>query len=228
MGSAVPEVLSTVNLSYTAVGYDVTQTGTGQIYSFYSSGDGVSSRLLAQPVLGTEGGTEVWFSILLRVGGTSVNDSGRTGLYFNVAGTSRSTADAGFLLVGETFRTLSDGTLAGTGPTLALNTTHLVVGRVSLLETGSSTISLWLDPTNVTDPASLGAPSISYSADFGGSITSVGIEAYGQGTAAAIGMSDAFRLGTTLNSVTVPEPNALSMMIGASLLGLVWRRGGRR
>lgn len=223
-GSTVPLVLSDSNLSYTATGYTLVQSGTGQIYSYYSTGDGVASRALSSPIVGTEEGTEVWFSILLQAGGSSVSDAGRTGMYFNAAGTSRSMAAAGFLLVGETFRTLSDGVLAGSGPTLALNNTHLIVGRISLLNAGPSTISIWLDPSDVTSEESLGMASITYSADFGGAIANVGIESYGQGTLAAIGMSDALRIGTTLNSVVaIPEPATVVLMFSAGFIMLVSR-----
>jgi hypothetical protein len=225
-GSSVPAILSSVNLSYTATGYTLVQSGTGQIYSYYSTGDGVATRALSSPIVGSESGTEFWFSILLRANGSTTSDSGRTGLYFNVDGTTRGTADAGFLLVGNTFRTLSDGILAGSGPTLAINNTHLVVGRLSLLDDGASTISIWLDPGNVTSLASLGTASITYSADFGGTISNVGIESYGQGTLAAVGMSDALRIGTTLESVTaIPEPSvALLSLVGSGLFFGMRRR----
>lgn len=225
-GDTGPQIVSSSNLAFTATGYEVIQDGTGRVQTSPSSSSGVSSRSLATPIVGTEEGTDVWFSVLLYNDGFNQSSSGRAGLYFDISDTSsdvpRTSATAGFLLAGTEFRTLSDGVLsASPGQASLAFTSHLVIGKITLLDSGNSSISLWLDPSNVSSVANLGVANVTYSANFGGSITNVGVESYGTNSAATAGNVDAIRIGTDLGSV-VPEPGSAGL-IALGLSGLLFR-----
>jgi len=211
------------NLTYSAPGYSIVQSGNGQVYG--SVGAGVSTRTLESSVSGSAGGTVLWFSILAN----NNNASGREGLYFNVDGTDRSTGDAGFLIAGD-LRTLSGGTLTGSGynpPGGHVN--FLIVGSITLLEgSTNSQIQLWINPTTLVNPltnTSTAAFYTSFNANFGGSITNIGIEDYNNGSLDALRISDGNGNATTaFYNVVVPEPATGALILGALGMMLVLGR----
>jgi len=180
-------VSTNANLSYIATGYAVSSLGTGMCVGTNETFAKLSFRNLAAPITGTPEGCEVWFSTLVR---PKLN--GRIGWNFNPADQSRESADAGFIVVDTEFRWVTNGVMVASSESLAYNTTHLVMGRVVLKETGLSTFSLWLDPTDVTSSNTLGAADFNVTADFGGSITRIGMEGYRSETTAmdALRISD--------------------------------------
>lgn len=224
-GSTIPQVgLGSAGVSYenpnlisTVTGYSITQTGNGQVYGVASSG--VSTRSLASSYVGTSTGTSIWFSILV----DSNNSSGREGLYFNVTGTARTGATAGFLVPGgSAMQTISNGTSNATAVTPAGgHVVHLIVGQITLFDgANSSLIQLWVDPTNVTNvltsTSTAGASYLSYNANFGGSLSNVGIEDYNNGSLDAFRMSDGAGDATTAFYdvvSSVPEPASMTLVL---------------
>lgn len=81
-----------------------------------------------------------------------------------------------------------------------------------LKDTGDSTVSYWFDPADLTATNTLGAAALTFDADFGGSISNIGMEAYSSES----GMMDALRLsdgdgdaGQAFLDVTRATPKAL-------------------
>ncbi|MDA3925368.1 MAG: hypothetical protein PF904_11790 [Kiritimatiellae bacterium] len=161
------------NLSCSTTGYAVSSLGTGMCIGTNENAAKISFRKIAEPISGTTAGREVWLSVLLA---HKYNE--RIGLHLNPTAYDRSSADAGFLAVGTDLRKLDDGVLISTGLTISYNTTHLILGRIMLKDTGESTVEYWLDPTDVTSTNTLGAADITFAANFGSSIMSVGMEGY--------------------------------------------------
>jgi len=169
-----------LTLSQPVAGYEVTCIGTGAVRASNGSDD-ASKRALAAPITGTAAGRTVWFTTLVRP-----TSSGRIGWHFNVAGADRATAISGFVVVGTTgggvFRTVTNGVLAATGPTLTLNATQLIIGSVLFKDAGASTVRYWLNPSDVTSTNALGAADltfdVSFNNSFGAAIMNIGVEGY--------------------------------------------------
>ncbi|MFO7936275.1 MAG: hypothetical protein R6V06_01545 [Kiritimatiellia bacterium] len=171
------------NLMYNATGYSVSSLGKGKLVAFYdiSTDSILSNRRFAEPFTGESEGRIVWLSMLVYFS----SNSGRVGLYLNSATGHRSQSDAGFLCVGTDFRKLVNGTLTSSGLTLSADTTHLILGRVDLKDTNSSTVKFWLDPSDCTSADTLGNAQLTYDAVFGGSITNIGLDVYAPASTAA-------------------------------------------
>lgn len=169
-------VTNTVNLTYSATGYEVLGLGTGALAATYTGGT-LSKRALAAPIPGTGTGRTVWFSTLIRT-----TSNGRVGWHFNASGTDRNTAIAGFLAVGNQLRKVDDGVMSANLLTLSVNTTHLILGSVLLKDAGESTVSYWLDPSDVTATNTIGAPDVtfevSFNNTFGAALANICIEGY--------------------------------------------------
>jgi len=201
-------VLPSRNLTHSSTGYDGTQTGTGLVNSTMDR-SGVTSRSLRTPIAGTATGTDVWFSVLIQVDENEIQ-SGRIGLHFNVAesgpAASRLGSAAGFIVAKNDFRTYVNGGPNTGSPSekLETNATHLIVGRISLRNSESSNVHIWLNPANVTAESALGNASVVFPADFKGPITNVGVETYSGARNGGAGMVDALRIGTDLASVVNP------------------------
>jgi len=117
-----------------------------------------------------------------------------------------------------------------------VDVTHLIVGRVDWNPTGNETVTLWVDPLDVTSEASAGVPYIVNSAFELTSINSIRLFAGNQ--AAAVGTDpikppvsadfDEIRVGGNWNAAIkstafVPEPTAALLAL-AGLAGLAARR----
>jgi len=169
-------VNATTNLKYSATGYEASCLSTGAVAATTTSG-ALIKRAFAAPIPGTTSGKTVWFTILIRP-----TSGGRMGFNFNATGTDRTTAISGFISVGTDFRIVTNGVLFSAGKTLTANTTCLILGSMVLYDTGASTVSYWLNPSNLTSTNTVGLPDLTYQPVFnnslGASIANVGIEAY--------------------------------------------------
>jgi hypothetical protein len=179
--ATAPYVTNTLNLEYSAPGYEVTCLGTGLVAAISTKGT-LSKRSLAAPLPGTSAGRTVWLSTLIRP-----TKNGRVGWHFNASGTDRTSAPAGFLVVGagtssSDFRKLADGVLTSTGVSPKVNITHLILGSVLLKDTGEATVSYWVNPADLTSTNTLGTPTLTFGATFsntlGSAFVNIGIEAY--------------------------------------------------
>jgi len=118
---------------------------------------------------------------------------------------------------------------------MGIGQTHLLIGRIDWNATGFETVSLWVDPTDVTSEGAAGATYLSTSAfeltaltgvrPFVGNSASVG----GNTVPGASANFDEFRLGGSWESVTslavVPEPATGALLgLGAMSLILAFRR----
>ena len=193
------------NLAYTATGYSVDSLGIGCVKGLGSGGT-MTKRTFGAPVYGTTEGRTIWFSSLVES-----TSGGRIGWSFNPTGTSRSTADAGFLFVGRDLRKLDDTALISVINPVS-DGVHLVIGSIILKDTGDSTVSFWIDPTDVSSTNALGAADFSFGADFNGSLLNMGIEGYGT----PAGFIDAIRISDgrgdpdrAFSEVTGKTPNIL-------------------
>jgi hypothetical protein len=115
---------------------------------------------------------------------------------------------------------------------MGVGITHLLIGRVDWNPSGFETVSMWVDPTDVTTQASAGATYVSTSAFELGLITHVRpFVGNTAGTITAVSANyDEFRIGGTWESVTslpvaVPEP-ATFLLAGVGAIGLI--AAGRR
>lgn len=132
------------------------------------------------------------------------------------------------------------GLISATTPiAMGTNITHLIVGKIEWSAAGNETVSIWVDPTNVTTEAAAGAV---YATTNGFNIT--GITAMRPFSAATATVAtppltppltgnsvssnfDEIRLGGTWASVTtqpVPEPAGAALVVIASLALAAFRR----
>jgi len=125
---------------------------------------------------------------------------------------------------------------SGSPIAMGIGVTHLLVGRIDWNASGSETVSLWVDPTDVTTEAVAGAIYASTSAfeltaitavrPFAGNGTTIG----GNPVTAVTANFDEFRLGGTWESVTslgVPAPEPTTGVLAALGLGLALARRRR-
>jgi len=114
---------------------------------------------------------------------------------------------------------------------MGVGVTHLFVGRIDWNETGFETVSLWVDPTDVTSEGAAGATYLSTSAFELTAITAVRpfVGNTSAGFNAVSANFDEFRLGGTWESVTslavVPEP-ASGVLLGLGAIS--WALASRR
>jgi hypothetical protein len=131
------------------------------------------------------------------------------------------------------------GLIQGANPiAMGVGITHLLIGRIDWNSSGFETVTLWVDPTDVTSEGLAGAAYASTGAFELNAITAVrpfvGNNAT-VGGVAVLGASanfDEFRLGGTWGSVTslavVPEPTSATLLgLGALSLLALRRRIGR-
>ncbi|HYG23697.1 MAG TPA: PEP-CTERM sorting domain-containing protein [Verrucomicrobiae bacterium] len=107
---------------------------------------------------------------------------------------------------------------------MGVDVTHLLIGRIDWNPDGFETVSLWVDPANVTSEGAAGAAYLSTS---GFELTALtGIRPFvgnlGGGFPAVSADFDEIRLGTTWAAV-VPEP-ATGTLLGLGALALAFRR----
>lgn len=121
---------------------------------------------------------------------------------------------------------------------MGIGQTHLLVGRIDWNAAGNETVTLWVDPSNVTSEGAAGA---AYLSTIAFELTAITAVRPFVGNAATVGGNpvpgasanfDEFRLGGTWESVTslavVPEPTSATLLgVGAFSLLALRRRGHR-
>ena len=116
---------------------------------------------------------------------------------------------------------------------MGVGVTHLIIGRVDWNAVGNETVSLWVDPADVTTEAAAGATYVSTSGFNMTALTAirpfVGNTVAGPPSIPAVSANfDEFRLGGSWESVTslpvpVPEPSSLALA-GLGGLAVLRRR----
>jgi hypothetical protein len=210
-------VSNTVNLTTSVGGYAVAQDGVGSAVPIYNQFRGINRTIDANL------GGAVWFSILVQ--NTAAGD--HTGIQFNnhadspFAGSDYVVGPWHVELAGTSLHVRYDGTVVSNLATLALNTTHLLLGRIDI-GAGTDRMQVWADPADLT---SIGAPLFdANSADMGANLYLAGIFGYGANPGdARSGYMDALRLSDGPQAFTdvtgvVPEPATAMTLLGGLLL----------
>ncbi len=224
-GTATIKVSTGANLSSSL--YNVSQSGTGRAYGTHPEFRAIS-RNFTSSLSGT-----VWFSVLLQ----NNSDITHAGLQFNnpLGGTAYSTTDFEFDLAGDTLNVKYNGTTSEAKTNLALEETHLVVGKWDV-GVGNDTLQLWVDPASLP---SLGTADFTdNSGDVGNELLRVGVLAYNTDsvTKPTGGLIDALRISDGggdsdqgfLDVTGVPEPGTLVLAVLALLAGaFAWIRRRR-
>lgn len=115
------------------------------------------------------------------------------------------------------------GSPTSTGVTVTPGSTYLLVGKISFNPTGSSNLSLWVNPTN-GDEAFEGAADATYLHNLAGGSAFTAFDHFqGYQSSGTYNLTmDEIRLGTSWADVTpglpVPEPTMLSLLGGAALV----------
>ncbi len=203
-------------LSYTGV----TSSGNSVVDNSTSSSTGTRANTRAWDTAGyVDSGDTLWFSILIRKGSQASGSDVKVGI---LSGSDPNTEVIGFR---ASANSASSGSLSAyVGSTastssLTFNTdTHLVVGKISLMDiAGGDTITIWLDPGSESATTSGG---VSLSGDF-----NVGSNVSIRGGGTWSGWLDELRIGETFSDVApVPEPAALGLLALGGLLALNRRR----
>lgn len=223
--------ISTSNLTSTVGGYAITQTGTGHSIGDFNDFRGIN-RTLSTALTGT-----IWFSVLIN----NKVATDHTGLLFNHSDASADyTAGSNYLvdLTGSTISATYGATVTSdTINSFSLNTTHLIVGSITL-GAGNDTLSLWVNPTDLSTLIG-STPNVTTSGrDIGSSITKIGVFSYGN-TVGSHGQLDALRVsdGNGNSSLAffqatgvtpVPEASTTALILSGGVLFLGLRRRNQR
>jgi len=250
------KTVQTPSLSYAATGYPASLGGKALIDANTPNSTNNVSRNFKQTV---DAGT-FWFSYLT----DRNNDTHRTtslaffGAANGVSGQPGNTPErfsigqigtgtAGNVNTTGNFALLMNNTnpanvtQSATPINYGTNVTHLVVGRVEFnngaanVQNFNDTVTVWIDPTDVTSVAALGTPNLQTSAFELTSFHSIRLFSGNQAAAvdgapikvAVSADFDEIRIGATLQDAitTVPEPTSLLLAaIGAMLCGCGARR----
>jgi hypothetical protein len=126
------------------------------------------------------------------------------------------------------------GLFFNNGPQPAGVVTHLIVGRIDWNAAGNETVTLWVDPADVTSEpvvpyiqtSAFELTSINSIRLFSGNLAAAIVGPPAQPAKPAVSADfDEIRLGTTWDSVIIPEPSALALtLMSAALLGGLRRR----
>jgi MYXO-CTERM domain-containing protein len=251
------KTIGSPGLTYSALGY-ATVTGGKSTIDASLGGTGNSTTNVSRLIGQTVDSGAFYFSYLTRRN----NDTQRTtSLTFfgapvgttapqnqaeRVAFGQIGTGTAGNAMTGGNFGILFNNSQPG-GVVTAANpipygtgVTHLIVGRIDWNPTGNETVTMWVDPADVSSEAAAGTP---YIVSSGFELTSFdSIRLFSGNQAAAVGTDpikpavstdfDEIRVGGTWDGVTTttvaPEPSsALFAMVSVGALAALRRRGRR-
>jgi hypothetical protein len=232
------------SLSYSAVGYAPSNAGKAVVDAVAGGGTTNVSRFMSQLV---DSGP-FYFSYLTDKNNDTLRTTSLTffGPSNGMAGTPGNSAER--FAIGQIGTTGATGTPAvpnaqtdgnigvffnNNQPTGVVNAanpiaygvgvTHLIIGRVDWNASGNETVTIWVDPTDVTSEAAAGTPYLTNSGFELTSFNSVRLFA-GNTAAAANGFParpavsadfDEIRIGSTWGDVTtvVPEPSTIMLML---------------
>jgi hypothetical protein len=227
-GNAIYRTATTPGLSYSAPGYMPASGNKLTLDAVTANQTQNTGRTLGGQTI--DSGT-TYFSLLM----SKNNDSIRTInlAFFNgtterfAVGQIGATAGNSAGNIGLLMNNSNPGGLITNASPIAMGVglTHLLIGRIDWNPTGFETVSLWVDPSNVTSEALAGSTYLSTS---GFELTAItGIRPF-VGNAATVGGNpvtavsanfDEFRLGGTWESVTaVPEPGT-AVLVGLGAIG---------
>lgn len=215
------------NLSYSGGGYAISQTGTGRAFSDINAFRGIN-RYIDTNLTGT-----VWFTVLAQ----NLLSTDRNGIQFNnhadapYTGLDYSNGNFNVHLSGSSLIVRYGGADSSSLATVALNQTHLLLGRITFQDSGvNDRLEVWANPTDLTN---LGSPLFSNNtADIGADLYLAGVFGFGaaSSTNVAQGYLDALRIsdggGNANNAffqvtgVIVPEPGAIALL-GLSALSVL-------
>ena len=236
-GTGPFKTATTPGLSFAATGY-LPATGNKLTMDASSAVQNVGRNLGGQTI---DSGT-TYFSLLM----SKNNDTIRTinWAFFN-GGTERfaigqigaTAGNSGGNITMLMNNSNPGGLLTPSSPiAMGIGQTHLLIGRIDWNAAGNETVTLWVDPSNVTSEGAAGASYVSTSAfeltaitavrPFVGNAATVG----GNPVPGASANFDEFRLGGSWESVTslavVPEPTSAALLgVGALSLLALRRRG---
>jgi hypothetical protein len=214
-GALTSRVLADSSANLTSPLYNITQSGTGYAYGDYNAFRGINRYV--EPDLAGAG----WFSALVR----NTNAAYHAGIEFNThadapyAGSDYAQGPWDVELSGTSLIARYNGVNSASLATLALNQTHLILGRLTL-GAGNDTMEVWADPL---DMLSLGSPLFSAgSANMGADLYLAGVFAFGNvnnNPALREGRVDALRISdgdgsandafTDVTGIVIPEPVTL-------------------
>ena len=217
-------VESAGDLTYSAGGYSISQTGTGRAYGDYNAFRGIN-RLIDTNPSGT-----VWFSVLVQ----NLLSTDHAGIQFNHH------AEGAALSFAEYNQGAFDAQIAGGNLvvrydsanttnllSLALGQTHLLLGRWDI-GAGNDRLQLWVDPADILNLG--GAQFDRNTANVGDNLYMAGVFTYGASNVGGTrqGYIDALRISddpdALLDVTGAPEPGPIALLaIGG--LALLRRRG---
>lgn len=233
-GSAALKTAVTPGLTYSATGY---ANGTGNKLQLNDPTTPVGSQNIGR-LIGTQAvdaGT-FYFSFLSEKNNdttrsmnlafmTSLTTPNERFAVGQFSGTLTTNGNIGMILLGNNASLVSGTTAYG------INTTHLIVGKVQF-DTAAllDTITLWVDPTDVTTEAAAGTFYLQNSTTDIGSITTIRpfVGSVSGAIPAVSADFDEIRIGGTWEAVTsatvVPEPAAAALLAAGALALVAGRR----
>lgn len=210
------------DLVYSGGGYDVVQAvGSNR------AGTGYSSEMRGLYRNFSEISGTVWFSFLVRSESSSASPF--VAVQWNPSTLNNALSANYIQLLNGAINVSYNGVLTSSVKTgLAINTTHLVVGRW-VIGAGNDALDVWVNPASLT---SLGVADFSQSnANIGSGLTRLGLMGLSTSADRVHVFADAIRISdgngnstTAFGDVTgVPEPASMGLLAGAAL-GLARRR----
>ena len=205
-----------------STGYALTQSGTAQKARVTSSSKTKQSRDLSTDLTGDT----VWFSYLMQ---NSETKNARIGLTFNnthrVFAYNQTTVGTGqhYLFLDKSTHSDNRNLWANSG-----QGTVLILGKITVDDTGDDIIDLWADPNVSSGEAGLGTVTLTNTFDYFGAAGITNIALHGVGASSYIDNihfsdgPDGFAAVTGVPT-GVPEPST-SLLAIVGMLGLIARR----
>lgn len=163
-----------------------------------------------------------YFSVLLGIGNSSGDE--RTRFRITQDGSQNGLFEVGFGYSGSdsaslVYRTGGDTPVTGAGT--GVSGTNFIVGKFDLSAGGNmSNVSIWLNPTDLTDEL-LNTATVSIDPTIGGGAGGVRLT---RTSGTESGVFDEIRFGTTWEAVAIPEPSSLLLLGLAGAAAMLLRR----